>query len=168
MLYTIHPFCINHQVLAKNTLKPEDQKTPRMKPTCGDTLKRDLERRNDIECKHNLFQQAIKKKDELEYGNDEAAVAGHFTTELLRKHTFGQQHTLAKGLQKFGEQGVKGTEKETGQLHDQTCFKPVRIKDMTSQERRKAQIALAHLTEKKSGEVKAHTCLLYTSPSPRD
>ena len=67
---------------------------------------------------------------------------------------FGQQYTLAKGLQKFGEKGIEGTEKEIGQLHDRACFKPVRVEDMTSQEKRKAQIALAYLTEKKSGEIK--------------
>ena len=94
--------------LAKDRQEPE---TPRMKPTHVDTLERNLECRNDIECKHNLFQQAIEKKDNLECDNDEAAVAGHFMTELLRKCTFGQQHALVKGLQKFGEQGVKGTEK---------------------------------------------------------
>ena len=74
-----------------------------MQPTSGDILKRNLERSQDyIECKHNLFQQAIKKDDHLEYRNNEAVVAGHFITELTRKCAFGQQYTLAKGLQKFG------------------------------------------------------------------
>jgi hypothetical protein len=125
-----------------------------MKPTYGDILRRNLDRSNDIECKHNLFQQAIKRDDQIDYSHDEAVVAGHFLSELTRKFTFGQQYTLSKGLQKFGDKGIKGTEKEIGQLHDRTCFKPVRVEDMTSQERRKAQIALAYLTEKKSGEVK--------------
>jgi hypothetical protein len=111
-------------------------------------------RRNDTEHKHNLFQQNIQKNDQIEYHNDEAVVAGHFISEIFRKYNFGQQYTLSNGLQKFGEKGVEGTEKEIGQLHDRACFKPVRIEDMTSQERRKAQIALAYLTEKKSGEVK--------------
>jgi hypothetical protein len=128
---------------------------PRMKPTYGEIVKRNLKRSQDyIECKHNLFQQATNKDDHLEYRNDEAIVAGHFINEMAMKYNFGQQYTLAKGLKKFGEKGIKGTEKEIGQLHDRACFKPVRVEDMSNQERRKAQIALAYLTEKKSGEVK--------------
>ena len=57
-------------------------------------------------------------------------------------------------LKKFGNAGVKGTEKETGQLHDRGCFRPVRVAEMTQDEKRKAQVALAYLTEKSSGEVK--------------
>ena len=58
---------------------------------------------------------------------------------------------LEKGLKKFGEKGVKSTETEIGQLHDRQCFKPVRINDMTSQERIKAQVDLVYLTEKRYG-----------------
>ena len=109
-----------------------------MKPICGDMLKREMGRRNDIECKHNLFQQAIEKKDKIDYSDDEAVVAGHFLTEIMRKHMFGQLCPLEKGLEKFGKKGVEGTEKEIGQLHDHICFRPRRIEDMTSKERRKA------------------------------
>ena len=61
---------------------------------------------------------------------------------------------LEKGLTEFGKKSVKSTEKEIGQLHNRKCFKPVQINDMTSQERRKAQVALPYLTEKKDGEIK--------------
>ena len=82
------------------------------------------------------------------------SVAGHFMSELKRKYEFGQQFTLDKGLKKFGDAGIKGTEKEIGQLHDRGCFRPVRVAEMTREEKRKAQVALAYLTEKSSGEVK--------------
>ena len=41
------------------------------------------------------------------------------------KFGFGQQHTLEKGIKKFGDKGVKSTEKEIGQLHDRKCFRPI-------------------------------------------
>ena len=73
---------------------------------------------------------------------------------MYRKYNYGQQHTLEKGLKKFGERGKKGTMKEIGQLHDRVCFRPRLVETMTKEERRKAQVALAYLTEKSSGEVK--------------
>ena len=68
--------------------------------------------------------------------------------DIQQKFGFGQQHTLEKGLKKFGDQGVQATEKEIGKLHDRECFRPVRINKMSHEERRKAQIALAYLSEK--------------------
>ena len=67
---------------------------------------------------------------------------------------FGQQYTLDKGWKKFGARGIKGTKKEVGQLHNRQCFKPVLVENMTVEERRKAQVALAYLTEKANKEVK--------------
>ena len=61
---------------------------------------------------------------------------------------------LEKGLKKFGDKGVKSTEKEIGQLNDRKCFRPVWINDMTSEEHRKLQIALEYLTEKRDNEIK--------------
>ena len=83
--------------------------------------------------KHNSFQQSTRgnKKNATECRNDEAVVAGHFMLELKRKYKFGQQFTLDKGPKKFGDAGVKGTEKEIGQLHDGGCFGPVRVAEMT-------------------------------------
>ena len=123
-----------------------------MKTTYKEILERNIRR----EHKYNLFQQGTRLNNKLKYRDDEAIVAGHFLSELKRKFTFGQQFTLEKGLKKFGDKGVKGTEKEIGQLHDRECFKPKRIDEMTHDQRRKAQVALAYLTEKKTGEVKGH------------
>ena len=47
--------------------------------------------------------------------------------------------------------------KETGQPHDRACFEPIRVKDMTEEEKRQAQMALAHLTKKRDETTKGRT-----------
>jgi hypothetical protein len=110
---TYSNFSTTDGTVLENTIS--DTEIPKIKHTYAYILKRNMkrsnERRNDIECKHNLFQQAIKKDDKIEYWNANAVVAGHFISELTRKYTFGQQFTFANGLQKFGEKGIEGTEK---------------------------------------------------------
>jgi hypothetical protein len=82
--------------------------------------------RIQMEHKHNLFQQSVGKERTLEYREDECLVVARFLDDIQQKFGFGQQHTLEKGLRKFGDQGVQATEKEIGQLHDRECFKPVK------------------------------------------
>ena len=43
------------------------------------------------------------------------------------------------------------------QLHRRTCFTPILIKDLTKEEKEKAQKALCFLTEKPDGTIKART-----------
>ena len=62
---------------------------------------------------------------------------------------FGQQYLLKKGLEKFGERGTKSNEKELRQLHDRTCFRPISIAGMNTDEKKKAMEALMFLTEKR-------------------
>ena len=47
--------------------------------------------------------------------------------------------------------------KETGQPHDQACFEPIRVEDMTAEEKQQAQMALTCLTEKRDKSVKGGT-----------
>ena len=68
-----------------------------------------------------------------------------------------QQRILEKGLKMFGKQGKDAVLKEMGQLHDQACFEPIGVKDMTEEEKRQAQMALTHLTEKWGKSVKRRT-----------
>ena len=56
-----------------------------------------------------------------------------------------------------GKRGEDAVLKETGQLHDGACFKPMRVEDMTPKEKRLAQIALTHLTEKQDESIKGRT-----------
>ena len=62
--------------------------------------------------------------------------------------SFSQQYQLGKGLKLFGERGHKASSSELEQLHCRKCFHPVSVKDMTRNERMKAQMAMMLLTEK--------------------
>ena len=57
----------------------------------------------------------------------------------------------------IGKQGEDKVLKEMGQLHDRACFEPIRVKDMTEEEKRQAQMALTHLTKKQDETVKGRT-----------
>ena len=70
------------------------------------------------------------------------------------KKSFAQQHTLEKGLRKFGHEGEKATIKEMRQLHDRKCFAPTLISELNNNERKKAQCAPLHLTEKRDKSIK--------------
>ena len=89
------------------------------------------ENKAQLEQKHNLFQQSAGKDNRIECRDDESLTMARFLDDTELKFGFGQQHTLNKGLKKFGLEGVISAEKEIGQLHDRTHFKPVRITDMT-------------------------------------
>lgn len=43
------------------------------------------------------------------------------------------------------------------QLHDRRCFEPINIGDLNNNERRRSQIALAYLTQKRDGNIKGRT-----------
>ena len=68
-----------------------------------------------------------------------------------------QQYILEKGLKRFGQRRHDAILKGIGQLDDQRCFEPISVNDMTTVERRKAQVALSYLMEKRSGKVKGRT-----------
>ena len=70
---------------------------------------------------------------------------------------YGQQYILQKGIKKFKEKGEEAILKEIKQLHDRKCFQPIKVQDITEAERRKAQVALTYLTEKRDGTIKART-----------
>lgn len=68
--------------------------------------------------------------------------------------SFAQQHMLQKGLKVFGKKGRQESAKELNQLHRQNCFTPMLVKDLTQEETKKAQEALAFLAEKQDKTVK--------------
>jgi hypothetical protein len=72
--------------------------------------------------------------------------------------SFLQTYSLKAGLKKFGEAGKEATMKEMRQLHDRVVFKPIRISEMTSRERKRAMESLIFLVEKRDGRIKARTC----------
>ena len=73
--------------------------------------------------------------------------------EESTRYNLMTQHMLHKGLKLFRERGVKAIGKEVGQLHNQVCFKPISVKLMNTNERRKAQLALAYLGKKGNGDI---------------
>ena len=68
--------------------------------------------------------------------------------------SFSQQYQLGKGLKMLGEKRHKASSSELEQLHHQKCFHPMSVKDMTRNERMRAQMAMMLLTEKRCGKIK--------------
>jgi hypothetical protein len=65
-----------------------------------------------------------------------------------------QQYILQKGLKVFGNKGHEASKKEIDQLHRRTCFAPMKVQEMKPSERKKAQMALMFITEKRDKSVK--------------
>ena len=106
------------------------------------------------EQEHNLFAQTARRMTGICYQGHESLTMAKLMEEITTRHGLMTQHMLHKGLKMFGEKGVKAIGKEVGQLHDWTCFRPMSIKSMNANKRRRAQVALAHLGEKGNNEVK--------------
>ena len=51
----------------------------------------------------------------------------------------------------MGEAGIK---KEMKQMNDRKCFRAILVNELTKQERKRAQLALGYLTEKRDGTIK--------------
>ena len=114
-----------------------------------------------LESEHNIFAQSTKPHDE--YSSSETNVIATYMEELEQicnpstGTIFSQQYLLEKGLKKFGKAGYEAILKEVGQLDDRKAFEPISVKDLTNSERKKAQIALSYLTEKRDGTIKGRT-----------
>ncbi len=69
-----------------------------------------------------------------------------------------KQYGLKAGLKHFEERGSQAIMKELTQFHTLDCFKPKDPKTFSRDDRRNALTSLMFLTEKHTGEVKAHAC----------
>ena len=78
---------------------------------------------------------------------------------------FLQQYFLHKGLKIYGKNGWAAAKKEARQLLDRVYFKPVKKEDLTTNELRKAQIALMYFTQKNNGVYKGR--LVFNGKSTR-
>jgi hypothetical protein len=113
-----------------------------------------------LEYCHNLVAQVIPDEEMiLEYGSNKAMLIARFIqdkTMNVNKHgaSFAQQYMLQKGLKVFGNKGHEASMKEIDQLHKRTCLAPLKVKEMKPSTRKKAQIALMFLTEKRDKSVK--------------
>jgi hypothetical protein len=108
-----------------------------------------------LEYCHNLVAQ-VKLDEEMnnEYGSNKAMQIARFIQDITMNvnepgASFAQQYMLQKGLKVFGNKGHKASMKEINQLHKRTCFAPLKVKEMKHSERKKAQMALMFLTEKR-------------------
>ena len=108
-----------------------------------------------VERKHNLFQTPEQIE---EHSTTEAMVLGRCMGDVVRRHSeelvFSQQCVLEKRLLKFGKQGKQATVKEVRQTHDQKCFEPTLVNELSAIERKKAQNATMHLTKKRDKSIK--------------
>ena len=73
-------------------------------------------------------------------------------------HQFVQSYSLMKGLKKFGQKGREAAYKEMKQLHERVVFKPIKVAELTDQEKRRAMESLIFLVEKRDGTIKGRTC----------
>jgi hypothetical protein len=113
-----------------------------------------------LEYCHNLVCQVKAEKEKIiEYGSCQVMLIARFIQDItmnVNQHgaSFAQQYMLQKGLKVFGEKGHDASKKEIDQLHKRTCFAPLKVKEMKPSERKKAQMALMFLTEKRDKSVK--------------
>jgi hypothetical protein len=109
-----------------------------------------------------------EKEQIIEYGSSQAMLIARFIQDItvnVNQHgaSFAQQYISQKGLKVFGKQGHEASKKEIDQLHKRTCFAPLKVKDMKPSERKKAQMALMFLTEKRDKSVKGR--MVYRKPT---
>ena len=71
---------------------------------------------------------------------------------------FSQTYSLTKVINQFGEKILYDALLEIKQLHDRTCFRPIDVNKITSQERRRSMEFLIFLTEKRDGRIKGQYC----------
>jgi hypothetical protein len=125
-----------------------------------------------LECCHNLVSQVKPTEEQtIEYGSNQAMLVARFIQDITRnvsEHgaSFAQQYTLQKGLKVFGNKGYEASKKEIDQLHRRTCFAPLKVKEMKPSERKKAQMALMFLTEKRDRSVKGR--MVYNGKPTRE
>ena len=77
--------------------------------------------------------------------------------KFKNEQLFANQHNLQKGLKKFGKEGEEAALKEIKQLHDIRCFALISVADLIKNERKKVQMALTYLTQKRDGTMKGRT-----------
>ena len=71
---------------------------------------------------------------------------------------FSQTYNLKQGLKKFGQEGYDATYKEIGQMHGRGGLSPVKLRDLSDEEARKALETVTIMLRKKNGTVKTRTC----------
>jgi hypothetical protein len=134
------------------------------------TFKADEE--GHLEYCHNLVVQTKPDPSQSkEYNPQDAMLLARLIYDLNNKVAregalFAQQYLLNKGLKVFGQKGHDASMKEMDQLHRRSCFTPASIKKMIQAERKKLQVALMFLGEKRDGTIKGR--MVYTGKPTRE
>lgn len=105
------------------------------------------------------FTQLTPNSNGIEYSGDLAPsvmmiIEKYIKANMSRasdKVCFIQQYLIEKGPKTFREKGREAAIKEMAQLLKRVSFKPVDWKNLNENERRRAQLALMYLAQKKSG-----------------
>jgi hypothetical protein len=125
-----------------------------------------------LEYCHNLAAQ-VKPDEEMtiKYGSNKAMLIARFIQDIamnVNEHraSFAQQYMLQKGLKVFGNKGHEALMKEIDQLHKRTCFAPLKVKEKKHSDRKKAQMTLMFLTEKRDKSVKGR--MVYNGKPTRE
>jgi hypothetical protein len=113
-----------------------------------------------LEYCHSLVAQ-VKPDEEMniEYGSNKMMLIARFIQDItmnVNEHgaSLAQQYMFQKGLKVFRNKGHKASMKEIDQLHKRTFFALLKVKEMKHSKRKKAQMALMFLTEKRDKIVK--------------
>jgi hypothetical protein len=112
-----------------------------------------------------------REEQTIEYGSSQVMLIARFIQDITKnvnEHgaSFAQQYILQKGLKVFGNKGHEASKKEIDQLHKRTCFAPLKVKEMKPSERKKAQMALMFLTEKRDKSMKGR--MVYNGKPTRE
>ena len=125
------------------------------------------------EAIHNLQFQQIGSENHFDYTDTEAVLIGRCMMQIKDKFRtekgaqYIQQYYLNKGLKIFGDRGVAGVDKELRQLLQRKCFEPTEVKNLSQQQKDRAQEAMMLLAEKDfTKEVKGR--LVYRGDGTRE
>ena len=149
----------------KHKIKKIKNKIERMKYSNEEVQK-------DLEYSHNIMYQSRSEANmTIEYNHYQAIAMARLINEFrervnIKGYSYAQQYILNKGLKMFGNRGKKALMTELDQLYRRNCFTPVSIKDMSMEERQRAQVALMFLTEKRDKSVKGR--MVYNGKPTRE
>ena len=133
----------------------------------------EIQNTNDtrLEMCHNIITQAVDKKNNVKYAQDQAVVIAQVMVDIRESVTahgssFAQRYSYKKGVKALGEAAKIGAYNEADQMHKRNAFEPIHVKDMSEQEKRKAQIGLMLIEQKEGKPAKGR--LVYNGKPTRE
>ena len=70
----------------------------------------------------------------------------------------GVQMSAKKGIKMFGNKAIKALQAKYQQLHDKKVFTPMKVEDLTFEQRKNALRSVNIVAEKRCGRIKGRTC----------